>query len=268
MSEIVNKQKGDNNTQIGEQTNIDNKITVINNGLSPSEASELAIKLFYDNFPKLQRIAEETVNSRVNEFCNELLNGFIKKGIVDFDVFMEPDFQYALLESQKCYARYGEKEKLEILTSLIHNRVEHSNDSVFKITVDKAISTIGMLTAKQLDHLSLLFILTRVKLNYIKNVDNLALNLDELNRIFSNASIDDSPYLLMHGCLQLELPDLTSILANAYSLPKQEVERVMPKRFSEFVGDYSTSPVGTILGIINAENKTKYRFDPKIWVHD
>lgn len=52
---------GSDTIQIGTQNNN------YYNGLTPTQASQLAINLFMDNFPKLQEAAMKTVQERVNE---------------------------------------------------------------------------------------------------------------------------------------------------------------------------------------------------------
>lgn len=42
----------------------------------------------------------------------------------------------------------------------------------------------------------------------------------------------------------------------------------MSQGIKQFSTDYGISEVGIILGIINAEHKSCYRFNPHTWIHD
>lgn len=66
---------GSDTIQIGTQNNN------YYNGLTPTQASQLAINLFMDNFPKLQEAAMKTVQERVNELIREIVR-FLYKGII------------------------------------------------------------------------------------------------------------------------------------------------------------------------------------------
>ena len=56
---------GSETTQIANQTNY--------YGLTPEEASKLAIDLFLNNFPKLQKEAMKTAQSRVDELVSSYI---------------------------------------------------------------------------------------------------------------------------------------------------------------------------------------------------
>ena len=166
MSDIINKQKGDNNTQIGEQT------IIINNGLSSTEACQLAMDLFYENFPKLQQIAKDIAYQRAEELSNGIITELRKRNYIDLSAFSDPDIQYVLLEAQKNYARFGEKEKLTVLTKLVADRImNHHNNNTLKVAIDKAISIAGVLNTRQMDFLSLLFITTKTHFNNINTIE-------------------------------------------------------------------------------------------------
>lgn len=262
--EIVIEQKqslGNIGSQIGQQ--------IVYNGLTPEEASKLAIELFMDNFPKLQQQAMEKAEARINDFCNTLMDKLSKEKSVNYSSFMEPDVQYALYEAQNNYARFGTDEMLSTLSSLVAERVKiNREDFSLKVTIDKAISIAGMLSVEQLNHLSLLFIVTKVKFSNINTINDLENHFKIITKAFGNCKGEDWQYLQMLGCLQLELPQIHEKYAEVYNLNIEDVKRICPKTINDLVGDYSTSPVGTILAITNANGKVPYKFDPKIWIHD
>ena len=278
MQEIINNQKGSNNTQIGEQNNhTENKNMVVHvethsntyMGASLEEVTKLVTNLFLDNFPRMQQIAKDTVEARINELWENIVEKLSKEGITNFSPFMEPDVQYVLYEAQKGYARFATNDMLANLSSLIAERIKNDDgDMCLKVTIDQAISIIPMLSSAQLDYLALQFLTTKVKFNNIHNLDDLKRHFEYLDATFSTAHISNWQHLNMLGCLQLELPDICKSNAINYKLNIEDIEKICPKNFRILNGDYSTSPIGTIIAIIYAEQKTNYHFDPTIWIHN
>lgn len=245
------------------------QIAVQNNGMQPQEACQLAINLFMDNFPKLQQIAADTARERADEFCKTTIEKLQHANVRDYSAFSDPDVQYVLFDAQKNYARFGTKQMLGTLTDLVANRVTNNDDFVLKVTIDKAISVASMLTPQQLDFLSLLFLCTKVKHSHIQTLDQLETHLKRLCSIFAvNITQVNISYLNMLGCLQIELPEPVKILAQTYNLPREEVDRICPQQIKSIATDYGVSSVGTMLAITNAEQKTSFRFDPHIWIHE
>ena len=248
-------------TQIGKQ--------IVYEGLSPSEACKLATDLFTDNFPKLQAQAMETVNKRVDELMSDIAIKLEQKSPSSMSAFAEPDVQCAIYEAQKSYARFGTKEMLSTLSSLIATRIEkNDNENIcLKVAIDKAIEISGLLSAKHLDYLALLFSVTQIKNNEIKNTHQLEKYLFLLDQSFPNIDFSGVPYLNMLGCLQLRLFDVTETLGNIYGFPKGVVRQVCPDNILKLSGDYATSHIGTILAIAHLEMKTPLELDPEIWIH-
>ena len=298
MSEnITNTQKGSNNMQIGEQNNfenIDNSITDnsvqfhikntsndnssqihIDNrpnvfiGPSLEDVNRIVTNLFLDNFPRMQMIAKDEAEKRMNELWDKIVACLIQKGITNLSPFMETDVQYVLYEAQKNYARFATPDLLSKLSSLIAERVKHDDDGMcLKVAIDQAISVIGMLTPAQLDYLSALFLTTKVKYKNIESLEQLKKQFDYLDNIFSKSKFSNWQHLNMLGCLQLDLPNVCEYNAKLYNFNVTDVEKICPKNIKDLSGDYSTSPIGTIIAIIHAEQKTNLRFDPKIWIRD
>lgn len=297
LENINYTQRGHDNTQIAEQNN--NEITdnsyneqndidaVVNNhtefnnfevsvnnqsttyvGASLEEVTRIVTNLFLDNFPRMQQIAKITAEARFNELWNEFVTQIPKKGITDLSPFKEIDVQYVVYEAQKGYARFATPDLLSTLSSLIAERIKQNNsDQCLKVTIDRALSIAHLLSSEQLDHLSLLFIVTKVKFSNINTIADLNRHLRFPERTFISDKLDSWQYLQIFGCLQLELPDICGNYASMYNFDVKEVEKICPDSIKQHIGDYSTSPLGTMLAITNAEIKTNYKFDPNIWIH-
>lgn len=249
------------NQFVGSQTN--NYYT----GMSPEQAVDFAMDLFWKNFPKLQATAEEVARKRVEEFCKDTVKKLQRDGTNNYATLADPGVQYALVDAQKSYARYGEKEMLDMLTEIVYTRVKHNDDFILKVTIDKALSIVNMITAKQLDLLSLMFICTRVKFGNITTLKDLCEHFNYLEEKFGHVDVMSIPYLNMLGCMQITLPDPVEAYVNAYGFDRQDIEDICPDFITDLNNDYGLSFVGIVLGIINAELKTDFRFNTKTWIH-
>lgn len=249
---------GRETTQIAIQNNY--------NGMSPEQASQLAIDLFYKNFPILQEDAKRTAEERAKKFCEEVVKKMVNEGIQDFSPFKEPDVQYSLVNAQNQYARYGTDKMLETLTSLLSKRVVHDKDFVLKVSIDKAVEIAPILTNEQLDYLSLMFLCTRATFSNVSDISQLKILLNMLSDVFKNADFNSVYYLNMLGCLQLWLHDTEKTLSENYKIDKDEIKKICPPIISKTTGDYSTSPIGTVLAIINIEQRTGIKLNPRIWI--
>lgn len=249
---------GSNTTQIGVQNNYYE--------MTPEQACQTAINLFMQNFPKLENIAREIAEKRANEFCQEAVQKIVKHGIKNFSPFADPDVQYALYEAQKNYARFGTSEMLSTLTELVAKRINHDGDFVLKVAIDKALEIAPLLSQKQLNFLSLLFMCTKTKSSDIKTIQDLKSRLDLYVHLWGDADFDSRDYLNMLGCLQIRINNMVRYLANEYDLPQADVENICPEQIKKLSGDYTTSHIGTILAITNSEVNHGFKLDPKIWV--
>ncbi len=240
-------------------------------GMTPEQAARQTIDLFMDNFPKLQSLAKETAEKRATELCDEILKKLEEKQVNDFTPFTQPDVQVILYEAQKNYARFGEKDVMKILTELVVNRIQNDDKSHFKRIVDNAVVVAGELSSTQLDCLSALFILTRVHFSNIKTINDLKEFFNYISLVFNLENVkykQEISYLNFKGCLQIELPNIAKIQSEIYNLVQDEVENSMSLGIKQFNTDYGISEIGIILGIVNAEQKSRYIFDPHVWIHD
>lgn len=184
----------------------------------------------------------------------------------DYSVFKEPDTQYILYEAQKNYARFGTKEMLETLTNLVSKRVEYNKETVLKVSLDKAIEIAPMISQGQLDYLSMLFLCSRVKFNNIRTIEELKRHFEWIVQKFNGADFNSVEYLNMLGCLQIFILDIADNQSKVYGLNKENVDKICPNILKQLEGDYSTSYVGTVLAIINAQQKTGFDFKMETWI--
>ena len=263
----------DDVTEINQKAGLGSEVTQIGTqniytGLTPSEACKLATDLFYENFPKLQEQAKEMIIARVNELMAEVAKKLSENNVSDLSAFAQPDVQYAILEGQKSYARFGTEEMLSTLSSLITSRVQNNTGDIsLRVAIDKAIEVTGLITTKHLDYLALLFAISQVKYGGIDSIEQLSSKLQALDWFFPNVDTSSFIYLNSLGCLQLNLFNVCQNLSKTYGFPKNQIEKICPANIKQLTGDYTTSHVGTILAITHLESVTPYRYDPTKWIH-
>lgn len=259
MSDIEITQKsslGSSTTQIGIQ----------NNGLSIQDACQIAKTLFEENFPKLQEEAMNIAVKRIDELWEKMKSELKGKNIQDYSAFSRPDMQYILCESQKEYARYGTKDKLEILSELILKRINYNNDDYMKIIIDKALLISNQLSEHQLNYLSAMFICKQVNFPDIHNEQDLIKKIKIFaDKLFFPHNISVS-LLNSLGCFELYLGSVDEIISQQYNLDIKTVRKTLPENFLHIHTDYGVSHVGVILAITNIQAKVGYSFDPKPWV--
>ncbi|MBR5597075.1 MAG: hypothetical protein IKW30_06690 [Lachnospiraceae bacterium] len=256
-----NSSFGSETTQIANQTNY--------YGLTPEEASKLAIDLFMNNFPKLQDEAYKVAQSRVDELISNIVLLINQKYNTNFTAFSKPDMQYILLKAEQGYARRGTTELCSLLSSLIADRSACSENSYLELILDKAIELVPSLTPIHLDYISLIFLYKHVNFYDLTTLESIQKRFAEIHTCFqSPTSKELIPYLSMLGVLSLNLGNAVETLAGTYHCSPQEISKILPPEHKLIPGDYGLSPAGIILAIFNAHSKSKWKFDISVWIHE
>jgi len=252
---------GSGTTQIARQNNY--------YGLTPTEASQVAIDLFMENFPKLQETAMHTVQERVNDLIEEIVAKIEAKYAGDYSAFSRPDMQYILVEAEKGFARKGTIELCSMLSSLIADRSACVENSYLEIVLDKAIELVPSLLPTHLDYLTLIFLYKCVKFGDVTTLEELKNRYCEIHSIFRAPNTPNAiTYLDMLGLLTISLGEGDEVLSQTYGLDRQEVTRILPAEFTVIPGDYSLTPVGMVLAIFNSRTKWTQEFDLSTWVSE
>ncbi len=240
-----------------------NNIGIQNNyvGIPPEKAIEIVNKLFIENFPRLQEEALAVVQQRMDELQEKVFNQLAKMNTVNYNEFTDPDMQYAYYEAQKSYARFGTDELLNTLSDLIVSRVEKADNDYIKRVIDSAITTVGQLTTKQIDYLTVTFLIKNVKFGFIKDIETLKTLFNSIQSAFSPISMTGFSLLLSLGCLELNLDTASERTAKTYGLNKNEVKMIIPKEFDMVPADYAASDIGKMIAIMNTRKKTDYSFE-------
>lgn len=252
---------------IGSNTN---QIATQNNyyGLSAEDASKLAVQLFVDNFPKLQHEAASIARQRAEELCKSIVDKLLNQGLTDYSAFADPDMQFILNKAQIEYARFGSDELCSLLSSIIANRVNYNADNYMKFVLDEAIESAKLLSEAHLNYLSLIFICKQVPFEGIDTIEDLKKHCEYICSRFPTPDniIVSFPHLNMLNLFSLDLGSAEDVYSRRYGFDKDEIKKIVPFAMTKVPGDYSLSPVGIVLAIINIRNKTPYDLDPKLWI--
>lgn len=252
--------RGSQTTQVAEQNNY--------YGMTAEQASQIAINLFIDNFPKLQEDAKRIARERADEFCKKVIGELVGQGKNDFSEFSDPDMQFVLNKSQQEYARFGTQNLLELLSDIVVNRANYNNDQYMKILLDEAVEIAKSLTTAHLNYLSLIFFCKHVKFSEITSIDKLDEHLKYICKVLPIPLdiVVSCSFLNMMRLLDLHLIEADQCYAEAYGFEKKLVQEILPEEIKNIPDDYALSPVGIVLAIINAHSKTRYKFRFETWI--
>jgi hypothetical protein len=135
-------------------------ITVIN-GITVLEARQIALDLFEANFYRLSERAGEIATTRAKAFLDNFINIIHSQNPNDLENLEDPDFQYALFNAEKAFARSGDIELGNLLTNLLIDRVKSNNNTIVSIVLNESIEVVPKLTPLHFDCLSLVLIVSQ-----------------------------------------------------------------------------------------------------------
>ncbi|MBF7064629.1 LPO_1073/Vpar_1526 family protein [Aliarcobacter butzleri] len=191
-------------------------------GLSYSDAKDIALDIYKQNFLELSEKATEKALDKVEHFVNDFLTKLFEKKDENLIKELEtPSFQMTLLEAQKEAIKADDKSIEEILSNILLERTKEKERNLRRIAFDEAISVISKLTQQQMDILSLNYILK--DLEWIMNWHEGRFNI--VTHIFQNIvpkfevkvgfKSPDISHLLFSGCINK--PDYSEFKGDFFS---------------------------------------------------
>jgi len=186
-----------------DSTNIQADKVTINHGLSYVDVKQIVLDLFHANFLEMSKEAAQVAKERAEEITDAFLAALKKNNPEGLNCAQDPDFQFALFEVQKEYAKTGDKELGDLLVDLLVDRTKQPKRSILQIVLNESILVAPKLTAGQIDALSIVFLLKKTKMNGINNTLLFKKYLDDYFMPFSSTiSKNDSCYqhLEYAGC--------------------------------------------------------------------
>ena len=165
---------GDNcdNLQAGNDINV-------YNGVSYSDARQIALDVFNANFMKLIGVARDVAEERANKITQSFLEKLVRENPSGLAAAKDPDFQDTLFAAQKEYAKCGDTDMGDILVDLLVERSRESERNLKQIVLNEAVRTVAKLTENQIAILSVVFILKYTVNHGINSVGRFGEYLDK-----------------------------------------------------------------------------------------
>lgn len=161
-----------------QSTNVQAENVTIVQGITLSDAREIALDVFRSNFNSMVGRAADVASLRADEIIEKFLKELQEQNPIGLQQAEDPDFQYALFTVQKEYARSGDKGLGDILVDILVDRTKEVNRSLLQIVLNESLQVASKLTKNQLDALSVIFSLKYTRYLRMVSLDELKHYLD------------------------------------------------------------------------------------------
>lgn len=195
-------------------------ITIINAGITVSEARAIALDVAKATFYELSGVARDTAASRVEEITNQVIERLENEYPAGLQKAQDPDFQYSLLTVQKEFARNGDADLGSLLVDLLVDRSKQDQRDILQIVLNESLATAPKLTNSQLAALALIFLFKYTQNTSVGNHDLFGTYLDSYVLPFADKlpkSAASYQHLEFAGCgTVLVGPSLEEQLGDTY----------------------------------------------------
>lgn len=196
-------------------------VTVLNVGVSVSEARAIALDVAKATFYELSGTARDIVSTRVEEITDKVIEKLQSEIPEGLKIATDPDFQYALFTVQKQYGRRGDKDLGDLLVDLLVDRSKQDQRNVLQIVLNESLETAPKLTEAHLSNLATIFLFRYTKSLIVGNHQILGDYFDKHVLPFAgkltrnNASYQ---HLEFAGCGSIQMGEISleEILARTY----------------------------------------------------
>lgn len=172
LRKMINKSSqrqdaGDNST------NLQGQQVIVNQGISYSDAKEIANDVFKANFIELKQEAAAIAQKRAEEVTEKVISELNKRHPESLSEFEQPAMQDALFNVQKQYAISGDQDLGDLLVDILVDRASQPKRNMVQIVLDESLSIAPKLTLEQFDTLTLNFLLVSTRRMDVKNYGEL-----------------------------------------------------------------------------------------------
>lgn len=246
---------------------------------------ELSKKLLNSVFGDLPNETKQLIENNQQSYYQGLLEklGLINKQHEELKTIIEsPDFQYVLKESIKSASRSSSKELHNNLSSLIVQRINCDEHNLQRIVYNEAIATVEKLTTNNLKILTFFFLITRTKINGLKDVNDLMVyfNTKLLPFITTKVAQIEFDHLAYTGCAYFSIAARSfdeTIKSNYFDL----FEKIdIPNNFisenttylhlkavwNPPISNMNLTSVGVALALIHYEQVIKEKLEVNTWL--
>jgi hypothetical protein len=238
INDKVQKQEGGDSS-----TNLQGQSIVINQGITYSDAKDIALDVYKANYLQLSQDAAELARARAEELTDDFLAKLKEEQEDAISEISTPGMQSALYEAQKQFAKTGDKDLEGLLVDILVERAITPERNIQQIVLDEALIVAGKLTAEQMDALTLNFLISKTQKQNLVNIEKIISYINEELIPFTHKLTDYS------SCYEhLEYAGCGSIMESSTIKPIEELfKNGYPALFSKgFSEDKFKSDVGEI----------------------
>lgn len=168
INDQIQKQEGGDRS-----TNLQGQSIIINQGITYSDAKEIALDVYRSNFMQLSQDAANLARERAEEITEKFLDKLQKENEPALVLMKEPSMQAALYEAQKQYAKTGDKDLEDLLVDILVERASTPKRNIHQIVLDESLSVAPKLTPEQMDALTINFLIRKTQNSSLVNLENL-----------------------------------------------------------------------------------------------
>jgi len=201
IKDDIQKQEGGDSS-----TNLQGKNITIHQGISYSDAKEIALDVYKANFIELSQNAAQIARERAEELTDSFLEKLQAENEAAIESMNEPSMQSALYEAQKQYAKTGDKDLEGLLVDILVERASTPERNIHQIVLDESLAVASKLTAEQMDALTINFLISKTSNATLTNLPAIPKYIQShLVPFIGNLSKDSSCYehLEYVGCSSL-----------------------------------------------------------------
>ncbi|MCG9629035.1 hypothetical protein L1D34_30030 [Vibrio mediterranei] len=240
--QVQKQQAGDSST------NLQGQSIVINQGISYTDARDIALDVYKSNFIQLSHDAAELAKNRAEELTDSFLKKLQDTNESGINQMKQPAMQSALFEAQKQYAKSGDEDLEYMLVDILVQRASTPERNTKQIVLDEALEVVSKLTNEQLNILSLNFSLTRLAKGNVNDLDSLIKYINTELLVFVDQDIEYHhswfEHLAYSGCVTLMeaswYKEIPVLMLGQYpalfqkGFDEQEFEQFFGKPMSDF----------------------------------
>jgi len=178
-------------------------VTVVNVGVSASEARQIALDVAKATFYELTDKAKEIASVRVEEITDKVIKKLEKEFPEGLKKAEDPDFQYALFTVQKEYARNADADLGDLLVDLLVDRSKQEQRDILQIVLNESLQVAPKLTNEQLAALAVMFLFKYTQNYSVGNHETLGEYFDKNVKPFSDKLVKNNAcyqHLEFSGC--------------------------------------------------------------------
>jgi hypothetical protein len=142
-------------------------------GVTAAEVTAIVTEVFAKSFLSLRSQAAEAAAERAAEILAKFIAALEKENPDGLKQANSVDFQVAVYNAQRDYARSGDEQLGDVLVDLLVERSKVPDRSLLQLTLTQALETVRLLTQNQISALALIYSLRYTANSEIANIDEL-----------------------------------------------------------------------------------------------